>query len=293
MILKNLTNNKFFLLFFSGFLWGGSFIFMKKSLELFSFYEVAILRLIIAGLILIPFSLEGLKKLSYKDKLYLMIPTFFGNGIPAFLFTYSQQFINSNDAAIINSLTPIFTVLISLIIFKVKESFYTFIGVILGFIGTFLLSYKNSNNSTGNIFPYVLLIIATLMYGFNTNFIKHKCAHINSNYIASLPYSFFIIFFPVLFYENIYTKFFTTHFLYVLYLSFFCTSLPIILYYKLLKLVSATFASYVTYIIPFFAFLWGLFFNENLTIVHFISLVLVLSGVYLSSLKNKKNDKTK
>ena len=64
------TNYLYFLLFLS-LIWGSSFILIKKSLLVFSDYEVALLRMVIAWLILIPFTLK--KIFSFKKKIILPI----------------------------------------------------------------------------------------------------------------------------------------------------------------------------------------------------------------------------
>ena len=85
------------------FIWGSSFILMKKGMvdaeghQIFSPYQVAALRMALAGLVLIPFGLIHRKSIG-KDKL---IPAVLigvcGNGIPAFLFTKFFAFNGINS----------------------------------------------------------------------------------------------------------------------------------------------------------------------------------------------------
>ena len=48
-------------------IWGSSFILMKLGLETLSPYQVATLRMLSAGIILIPFALEGFRKIQKKE----------------------------------------------------------------------------------------------------------------------------------------------------------------------------------------------------------------------------------
>ncbi|MCX7955052.1 MAG: DMT family transporter [Bacteroidales bacterium] len=287
--MKKLIKHKLFILISLGMIWGASFILIKKSLTVFSFSEVALLRLSIAGLVLLPFSIKAMKELTKKELLYLMEPAFIGNGIPAFIFAYSQQYINSNEAAILNSLTPIFTVIISYLFFKAPESKNIIIGIILGFLGSLILIVSSEGNYKVHLLSYLLLILATIMYGFNTNFVKNYCANIKSSYIASISYFIFIFLLPFIVNNNFINKLSNNYFglLYVLLLGIFCTGLPLIWFNVLLKQVSATYSSYVTYIIPVFAFFWAAIDNEIFTIFHIIAIFLILSGVFIINKKDK------
>lgn len=281
--MKKFVKNKIFLLIILGIIWGASFILIKKSLKVFSFSEVALLRLSIAGVVLLPFSLKALKDLSKKELLYLLEPTFIGNGIPAFIFAYSQQYVNSNEAAIFNSLTPIFTVIISAFFFKTYENKNVIFGILLGFTGSIILIISSDQRYNLHLVSYFLLILATIMYGFNTNFVKTYCANIKSSYIASMSYFIFIFTLPFIINSNFINKVSnnSSSLVYLFLLGIFCTGLPLIWFNVLLKQVSASYSSYVTYIIPVFAFFWAFLDKEPFTIFHFIAIIMILIGVFI------------
>ena len=63
-----------------------------------------------------------------------------GNFIPAYLFCIAETKIDSALAGILNSLTPLFTILVGVIFYKVQTTVVKFLGILIGFIGlTFLL----------------------------------------------------------------------------------------------------------------------------------------------------------
>lgn len=97
------------ILLFLGFIWGSSFILMKKSLLLFSDLELGAIRIFSAGIVLLPFALKGVKNINKQQLYYITLSGFLGSGIPAFLFTIAQNHITSTEASIYNSLTPLFT----------------------------------------------------------------------------------------------------------------------------------------------------------------------------------------
>ena len=90
---------------------------MKKGLEVFSYEQVAALRLFITSIVLIPFVFSALKKIKNKHYVPILVAALFGSGIPAFLFTLAQTYLDSSFVGILNSLTPLFTFCIGIIIF--------------------------------------------------------------------------------------------------------------------------------------------------------------------------------
>ena len=115
------------LLIFLACIWGSSFILMKRGMtsisgeSIFSDSQVASLRMLIAGLGLLPFALFKLRRLLVKKDFWLLlIVGLSGNFIPAFLFTYAETHISSGLAGIMNSFTPIFTLLVGYLFFSNK-----------------------------------------------------------------------------------------------------------------------------------------------------------------------------
>ena len=119
MKLNSLKKN-YGLLLLLGIIWGSSFILMKKGIIVFSTNEVAMLRLGIAWLTLLPFTLESITSTPKKAWKSLAIVGLFGNGIPAFLFTEAQSELDSSLIGILNALVPLFTFIIAIFVFKTK-----------------------------------------------------------------------------------------------------------------------------------------------------------------------------
>ena len=67
---------------------------------------------------------------------------------------------------------------------------------------------------------------------------------------------------------------------YIFILGVLGTSICVILFNMLIKRVSTLFATSVTYLIPFFAIMWGIFDGELLSVFHVISLIVILTGIY-------------
>jgi len=64
------------------------------------------------------------------------------------------------------------------------------------------------------------------------------------------------------------------------------------LFYILIKRAGGVFASLVTYGVPFIGILWGMLDGEKITIKQVACLGIILFGVYLANLPDKKENKT-
>ena len=103
----NPEKEKWVLLAILSIIWGSSFILIKKSLDHFNPYEVGALRVLIAGIILLPLAIMNIKKFPKKHFKWLIFAALTGNFIPMFLFPIAETKVSSSIAGIINSMMPI------------------------------------------------------------------------------------------------------------------------------------------------------------------------------------------
>ena len=275
-------------------IWGSSFILMKKGLEVFSYEQVAALRLFITSIVLTPFIFSALKKIKRKHYVPMLVAALFGSGIPAFLFTLAQTYLDSSFVGILNSLTPLFTFCIGILIFNQKYHKINLLGIFIGLIGAIFLSLNNLNQSISiNIYVY-LVVFASLLYAISANVIKRYLYDLDSTDITTIvflvvgPLSGVYIFstdFIVLFDNN---KAYES-FAYITILAIICTALAGIIFYKLIKISSPTFATSVTYLIPIVALFWGFIDGEKLIGQYFVGVALIFSGLYLVNKKSVNN----
>jgi drug/metabolite transporter (DMT)-like permease len=287
------ANLKWILYFTLVLIWGTSFILMKKGLEVFDAIQLGSLRIIITFLALLPFALKRLKSIQKRDWLILGLSGLLGSFFPAFLFAYAQTGLNSSTAGILNSLTPLFTLIIGLSFFKLKAHWWSFVGIILSMIGTYgLLSISGGHAFSFNFKYGILIVLATLFYGLQINLIKTYLKHIPPLTITVIQ--FFIIAWPafvVLFGFTNFVSLFRNNtpvyegLFYVSILALIATALALILFNKLIKIANPVFSSSLTYFIPIVAVAWGYFDNENLSLLFLLWIGLILSGVYLVNKK--------
>lgn len=266
---------------------------MKRGLDALSYVQVAALRIFFSFLILLPISIKNLKLLNRQNFLPLLGCGLLGNFFPAFLFTLSETQISSSLAGILNGLTPFFTVIAGLLLFKHKPNAFQSIGVLIGFVGASILITNGNFSSFGHVNLYALLVVlATMMYGINSNIIRFKLSGLTGVQITSLI--FFMIGIPagiILISTDIGAAMqhpaFATSILATIVLATFGSVITLFVFNNLIHHTSAIFASSVTYIIPFFALLWGILDGDHIGALQIVSLVIILIGVYLSSLRRK------
>jgi drug/metabolite transporter (DMT)-like permease len=263
-------------------IWGTSYILMKKGLESFSTWQIASLRVMISSICLSPIAFRHLSKLNRENLLSIAIIGFCGSGIPAFLFPIAQTRIDSSLAGMLNSLSPVFTLVIGILFYRRQVIKSQIAGVFLGLIGAMGLLYGGS--FTLNYYG-LFVVLATLLYGISTNEVS-KVKGINGLQITSLSFLILAPFAIVLFFSTDYhapleTENWLRNLGLIAILSVFGSALALALFYLLIRDTSPVFASMVTYFIPIVASLWGLADNEPLTSSMLISVLVIFAGVYL------------
>jgi drug/metabolite transporter (DMT)-like permease len=288
--MKSVSNKllAWFLLLMLVFVWGSSFILMKRGLVTFSSSEVATLRITITFIFLLPFFIRNIKKVEKKHWKLIALSGLIGNGIPAYLFTKAQTGIDSSLAGILNSLTPLFTLIVGLSFFGQKTKWFNIAGVFIGLAGAIGLLTLNGKTAFNNNLVYgIYVIIATILYAFNINIVKKYLTSINSFTYSSI--AFFFIGVPATIYL------FSTDFIfkaqtaeksmeslvYIIILAVVGTALATVAYNYLLKISSVLFAASVTYMMPLVAVLWGVFDGESFCLTSIIWIALILLGVFL------------
>jgi len=290
---KPIELKSIFILLALSVVWGSSFILIKKALIAFDPVELACMRISISALAFTPIILLRRKKIPWQDWKLFMAVGLTGSGIPAFMYFIAQTNINSTVSGLLNSLTPIWTLIIGVIIFKNKNNFSKSIGVLIGFIGAaVLILFGKSDGANTNLWFGLFVVFGTLCYGMSGNLVKHYFQNVDSIIISAT--SFFLIGPPAiayLLYNGSLTNIeWTQEQIYsvgaILLLSLIGTVLATIIFYKLIQDTNAVFGSSVAYIMPLVAMGWGFFDGEPIGLVIILSMMLILTGVYLIKKQN-------
>ena len=287
-------NKKWIFLAILSLIWGSSFILIKKGLIGLTPLQLGSLRIIVSGIFIFIFGFYTLKDITKKQWKWLIISGFLGTFFPAFLFAFAETEIDSAVASILNSLTPLNTILIGFSVFKIMSSTRQIIGVIIGFVGTALLILKGADLNPDQNYLYAgFVVMATIMYGTNVNIIKKhlqdvKAITIAIGNFAAIMIPAALVLFSTDFVEraSLQNTDFMMSVLYVIILSAFGTALAKVLFNKLIQMSTPVFASSVTYAMPVVALIWGVLDGEGFSVLQGLATLLILFGIYLANKRN-------
>lgn len=285
----NSKQSRWFILILLAIIWGSSFILMKKALIHLNPIQVGALRIIFTALTLFTIGFKNISKVNKKQWYYISVTAFLGSFFPAFMFAFAVQKIDSSIVSILNSLTPLNTLVVGALFFGFSFLRKQFIGVIIGLIGALILIVKGAELNPDQNYLYALLIVfASIGYAFNVNILKKHLNELNA--LTIVTGNFIIIFIPALvvlwwtdFFEITYIEQAKSSLLYLVLLSVFGTAMAKTLFNKLIQMTSPIFSSSVTYLIPIVALFWGVLDGERLYFGQFLAGTLILLGVYLTN----------
>jgi len=285
---------QFTILMILAFIWGSSFILMKIGLKSFTPEQSGALRIFFASIALLPIALKQIKNLRRKDLKSLLIVGFIGSFFPAFLFMKAETRIDSSLAGMLNSLTPVFTLIVGLLFHKTALQLRQVIGLSLGLAGATGLMLAGDGFKLGTFNNYSLFIVlATIFYGISINQIKSKLPHLTGMQVTSFSFLFIgpvalIYLLTTSFTPVVATSGWPVHLLALATLGILGTALAMLMMNSLIRYSSAVTAASVTYVIPIFAIIWGLLDHERVTVLHLLCMALILAGVYLINRKSMK-----
>ncbi len=292
----NPEKEKWILLALLSIIWGSSFILIKKSLEYFNPYEVGALRVLIAGLVLLPVAIMNIRKFPKKNLKWLILAAITGNFIPMFLFPIAETEVSSSIAGIINSMMPIFVIIVGALLWKFQTTKRQIIGVLISFSGACILAFSGGEGDEFKLIPILLLLLATLLYAISTTTVKSKLSDIPAKILSAFVFSFVLIF-PSLI-ALVFAGFFNELKMdnnllvglgFVSLLSVFGTGLAMMLNYRLLSVSTPLFASTVTLLMPVVAIIWGILDGEKLTSMQVFGAVIILAGlIFLRQMPSKQ-----
>ena len=273
--------------------WGSSFILIKKGLIGLTPLQLGSLRTVISSIFIFIIGFKSLKTILSHQWKWVVLSGFLGTFLPSFLFAFAETEVDSGVVSILNALVPLNAILIGLAVFKIVSTKTQIFGVLLGFIGASMLIFNSMElNPDQNYLFAGFVILATLMYGFNVNIIKHYLQEVKPIAIATGNFAAIVIpallvlilsdFFNVKTFENeaIYSSIG-----YIAILSLFGTVMAKIIFNNLIQISSPVFASSVTYLMPLVGLLWGLLDGELFGLDQGFASLLILCGIYLANKK--------
>lgn len=271
-------------------IWGSSFILMKLSKEHLNGYQIGAVRIFSAGLVFLPFALVHITKIPVRKLPLVALSGLLGNFLPAFLFALAiEKSGESALAGILNSLTPLFVIVIGSLFFRSPAQRNKVLGVLIGFVGLLLLTLSKGGVTLDNSMESLLILVATIMYGLNVNVVSHYLKDLHPIRTATVSLAIMcVLSLGVLWQQDVfsmarYDEEARVSIFFASVLGIGGSAIATALFYALIKRAGGLFASMVTYAIPIVAIFWGLLAGEEVTVVQISCLLLILGGVYLAN----------
>jgi drug/metabolite transporter (DMT)-like permease len=291
-------------------IWGSSFILMMKGLVSLTAYQVASLRIIFSGIVLLPVAIRRIKSVPKSKLFVIFLSGVQGSLLPAYLFCLAETKIDSSLAGSLNALTPVFAIIMGALFFSTRVASYKILGICISFAGSVLLFFAQpfSSYASNNVFYTLMVIVATMLYGINVNMVGKYLKGIPSLDIAALALSLnaipalIVLYFTGYFSQDIFSEPMLIATGYTFILGVLGTAFASIFFYMLMKRAGIVFASMVTYAIPAVAIMWAILdthkdiifaghlpFGEIMSVIfyawwkQFVCLLVILFGVYLAN----------
>ena len=273
-------------------IWGSSYILIKKGLTGLTPIQLGSLRVIVTTIIIAPIGYQKIKHIPRQKMKWVALSAFVGSFFPAYLFAFAETEISSSITAVIVSLTPLFTLLISVFVFGEELLKKQVFGVLIGFTGIIVLINNEKLSSSFNFIYVMFIVLAAFCYAINANVLKYKLSNIPALGIVFMSFLFmFIPAFIILCFSDFPFSDFTSDpliiesIIYIVILALFGTAIAKVLYIKLLAISTPVFSVSTTYLMPVVAIFWGLLDGEEFKLTQFTGTAIILLGVYLVTKK--------
>jgi drug/metabolite transporter (DMT)-like permease len=268
--------------------WGSSFILMKLGLEELTDLQVASLRIVAAGLVLLPVTVRHIRSIPSNRLGMVFLSGVLGSLLPAYLFCIAETKIDSALAGTLNALTPIFAIIAGFFIFKLPLESKKINGILVAFAGCILLMFSKGIKGEAHIGYSLIVVLATVSYGINANLVKKYLHGIGSLKTVAIGLSLCAV--PALlvliftgYFNRISDAVILKSTVASVVLGVVGSAIANVFYYMLIKRAGVLFSSMVTYGIPVVAIFWGIVAKEDIGWKQIVSLFVILAGVYMAN----------
>lgn len=274
-------------------IWGSSYMFIKLGLNGgFEPLSLVAVRLLLGTVLMaVIMRRQGLALPRQRQVIIsLAILGFMNNFIPFTLITWGEQFIDSNLAAILNSTTPLFAVILAhFFLADERLTWRRAAGVMLGFIGVTILFAPDLvlRTSANKLLGQVAVVLAAVGYAASTVFGRRRLVGVPAPVASTLQLGFAFLWTigPALVIERPWQLQPTPlAWFSAIWLGLLSTGLAYLLYFTLLHVIGATPTTMVTYVLPIFAVLFGVvLLDEPLRWTQPLALATIFAGVWLAN----------
>ena len=289
------TRYAYFLLILANMIWGGNFVIGRIGADYFPPFTFSLLRWLVALLILTPFMVKRLKadwNILWRYKWILLLLTVTGIAGYNTIIYFSLHFTTSINAAVVNSITPLFIAIFSIFVLKERLAFVQVIGISLSITGIIFILSKGSlgalqafSFNIGDLF----VLIAVVCWSLYSVVVKKYATVLPAQttlYITSfmgavmlLPFSMFELNRP-----DVHVVFTPMSIFILFYVGILASIIAFLSWNTGVPRVGAAKSGIFLNLLPVFATIFAtVFTNESLLWYQIIGGIIVIFGVLLSS----------
>ncbi|MEE9417051.1 MAG: DMT family transporter [Acidimicrobiales bacterium] len=265
-------------------IWGSSFLWIAVALDAFAPGLVAWLRVLFGAVTLFMFS-GARRRIEPRDRFGIAIVAVAGNAGPALLFALAQRDLESAVAGMINSATPVATLVIALALGNRAVGRGHVVGLLLGFAGVIVMAAPDLRGADAPVMGIGLVLLAVVGYALTNNVIvplQQRYGGLAVVAHAQALAAVLLLPFGLVGLRS--SKFEGGAFLAVVILGILGTGLARVLSATLVGRTGPQRGSVVTYFVPIVAILLGVSVrNETISSIQIFGLLLVLTGAGLIS----------
>ncbi len=285
--LDEMTTRAWLLFAAVGVLWGLPYLFIKIAVVEFSPAFLAWARIVLAGLVLLPFALRsGALKGLLSRRGPITAFAIFEIVVPFPLIAFGEQHVSSSLAAILVASLPLVVALLSLR-FDPSErvSGSRFVGIVVGLFGVIALLGIDVASDFDALSGAVAILAATVAYAIGPMIVKRHLQDVSALGAVTAAFGVAsVILLPAALLSPPATVPSTRGLVALGVLALVCTALAFVLYFALIARVGPSRASIITYINPAVAVAAGvLFLGEKVTGASVAALLLILAGSWLGT----------
>ncbi|MEM1242687.1 MAG: DMT family transporter [Cyanobacteria bacterium P01_H01_bin.26] len=268
-------------------LWGGSFLFMRIAAPVLGPVWLIELRVLLAGLVLLPVLLKlGLMAELRRNLVTLLIVGCLNSAIPFLLLAFASVSLPAGFTSILNGTAPLFGTVVAAVWLHEKLTPARMVGFVLGFMGVVILvGWKAIAAIPGFLIAVVAGLSAALTYAIAAPYIKQNLGGVPSLVVTTgSQLGAALVITPALPFTIPQRAPSAGVAISVLALAVLSTAFAYILYFRLIQNVGSTKALTVTYLIPIFAMVWGaIVLQEAITPSMLLGCGLVLLGTAIAN----------
>lgn len=268
-------------------IWGASFLLIAEALEGLTPGTVTLGRVGIGAITLVIIrTLRGNRAtIEPEDQLRVMLLSLLWVAVPFTLFPLAQEHINSAVTGLLNGATPVFAGIVSAVLVKVAPKGQQLAGIALGFFGIILISLGSSGGGSTEVLGVVLVLAATVCYGFAVNLaspLQAKYGPINIMSAVLTRATVWVL--PFGLWSLGENEWSVGPVAAVLFLGAIGTGAAYWIMATLVGRVGAVRASFITYLIPVVSLILGVVLrNDTVTLLAIVGAVVTIGGAFMAS----------